>query len=164
MNLNIKTNHDVTVSPVGGKTLDPLTEDDVTEYLQGSVQRAFFISKWQLTDLFKLYNSVAIKIVNIENPDEVQFELLPFDDFLRRHLLTDSSNNHYFVIDKVDIKESWTINLFSVKIAKRANSYYIYLSFMDLPSIHIGGGGGGDPTSGVRIPNPPVVPPPNPPQ
>ena len=150
-------NANIISSTVGGITAqitaDTFPEVDIND------QRPFFVTRWQLMDIFQLYDSVAIKVSNIEKPDKVGFELIPFDDILKRILLNDSSNDYYFILYKIDIESIEEVELFALNVAKSDNNFYIYLSFIE-PLLK-DGGGEGDPTSGVRIPNPPQTNPPS---
>lgn len=152
-------NTNVIISETGGvmpqyKDTLLLPSDDVVRYQNGTNQRPFYLTKWQLTDLFELYDSIALRVSNIENPDKVRFELVPYDDILKRTLLIDISNDYYFVLFKIDIPFEWTTNLFSVKIAKNTdNMYYIYFLLMSDPDDDEGAGEE-PPTNGVRIHKP----------
>ena len=119
-----------------------------------NLQRTFFVTPWQLSDLFNLYDSIAIKICNISKDDKVNFELLPYDDILKRQLLVDFSDDYYFVLFKGDIDFNLGNKLFSFNIVKEdEGTYSIYVSYLN--TIPLPKGVHEEPqNNGVLIPNP----------
>jgi hypothetical protein len=127
-------------------------------------QRVYPIMRWQFDDIFSLFDEAVFRVRRIKTPKNVDIALLPLDDNLKIHLLNDSTDDYYFVISKADFEVlAGESTIYSLIIAKSSSTnrddFYIFLEPSDLTSG--GDGTGGSATDGVRIPNPPVTPPPS---
>jgi hypothetical protein len=131
---------------------------DIATYENGKMQQVYPIMKWQLTDLFSLFDEVVFRVRRIQTPENVEITLMPFDDALKSFLLNDSSDDYYFVFNKTEYTSATLSTLhplLKVILAKNGNSYYIYLNECQLVPKS---GVGEDPVvNGIRIPNPPKV-------
>jgi hypothetical protein len=142
MNPNIKFNQSSTFANPSNM--------DFANYGQ---EKEYLFNKRVLNDYFQLYTEVAIKITNIQNPRLAEVEIVPFDDILKRYLLTDTSTDYYFILSKQDYEstsQGIEFSIVGVNIASVPDDYYIYLRFFTLQLV--AGAGDNPPTGGVRLP------------